>query len=222
MIHGIYGYTTTNNGISPFLWGSLIFKTPWSLTSQTPGIVCRFWRERTTTQNGGRLKSFWTWTDISLSHRAVKPMISLQFGDGSYCNPFLVKLRIIYCWVYYQTCGHLNRITSRWTSYVGKLLGFSRTTSISAMVLVLIAILSLLPAQPIQVPTLLSRKMMHHYYLQLRWIPITTPKGVGFFFTNLKSASHLQVSIIIYIHRISTVIAFLIWSGSVILFGQGL
>ena len=199
MIHGIYGYTTTNNGISPFLWGSLIFKTPWSLISQTPGIVCRFWRERMTAQNGGRLKSFWTWTDISLSHRAVKPMISLQFGDGSYCNPFLVKLGIIYCWVYYQTCGHFNRITSRWTSYVGKLLGFSQTTSISAMVLVLIAILSLLPAQPIQVPTLLSLNDAP-LLLTTAVNPNYHSERCGIFLTNLKSTSQLQVSIIIYIY----------------------
>jgi hypothetical protein len=199
MIHGIYGYTTTNNGISPFLWRSLIFKTPWSLTSQTPGIVCRFWRERTTTQNGGRLKSFWTWTDISLSHRAVKPMINLQFGDGSYCNPFLVKLRIIYCWVYYQTCGHLNRTTSRWTSYVGKLWVFPDNINFSHGAGTHSHPQSASCANSQSKFRLCLASMMHHYYLQLRWIPITTPKGV-FFFTNLKSASHLEVSIIIYIY----------------------
>ena len=91
------------------------------------------------------------------------------------------------------------------------------------MVLVLIAILSLLPAQPIQVPTLLSLNDAP-LLLTTAVNPNYHSERCGIFLTNLKSTSQLQVSIIIYIyiHTISTVIAFLILSGSAILFGQGL
>ena len=67
------------------------------------------------------------------------------------------------------------------------------------MVLVLIAILSLLPAQPIQVPTLLSLNDAP-LLLTTAVNPNYHSERCGIFLTNLKSTSQLQVSIIIYIY----------------------